>query len=74
MAIEINIGDMRIANADHAGTISLGATVQTNRYVSAKKSQGFGQQFADRVLRFATVQAVRDDEVSDACRIKSNGE
>ena len=71
MPIEINIGNMKLNNVDHAAVVSLGRTVQTNRNVKVKKTQGFGQQLADRVLRFAPVQAVRDDDPSDACRIKS---
>lgn len=73
LTIEVRIGQMKINNADHAGAISLGSAVMTNRNVCAKKSQGFGQQFADRAWRIATVQAVRDDEASDKAKTKTNG-
>jgi len=69
--MEINIGAMKLNNADHGGIVSLGSTEQTNRQVAAKKTQGFGQQFGDRVWRVATVQWVRDDEASDSCSMKT---
>lgn len=51
----------------------MGSTVMTNRNVSAKKTQGFGQQLADHVWRVSTVQMVRDDDASDRSKIKTNG-
>lgn len=56
---------MKINNTDHGSSVSFGTNVKSNRNVSAKKNQGFGQQLADGVLRFAPVQFVLDDELFD---------
>ncbi|WP_241158496.1 hypothetical protein [Cohnella candidum] len=70
--VQIDIKGMKVNNADHAGFISFGRTVLTNRNVAAKKTQGFGQQFADGVVRLCTVQYVQDDEVEDFRSVKEN--
>jgi len=70
---EINIGQMKVNNADHAGRITLGSSVQSNRNVTAKKTQGFGQQLADGTVRFMIIQAVWDDDASDEASAKRNG-
>jgi hypothetical protein len=69
---EINIGSMTITNTDHGGTISFGSTVVVNRNVSAKKSQGTGQQFADNCPRFSTISMVLDDDMMDVPGQKIN--
>jgi len=61
----IQIGSMVLNNCDHAGAVSFGVNEKLNRNVSAKKNQGYGQQFADLTLRLATIQLVLDDERID---------
>jgi hypothetical protein len=62
---QINIGSMKLNNADHAGMVSFGSTFAVNRSVSAKKTQGIGQQLADGVVSFSTLSMVLDDDLSD---------
>ncbi|MBW5444937.1 hypothetical protein GE107_02510 [Cohnella sp. CFH 77786] len=69
---EVRIGSIKINNVGHQSGVSFGTTVKTNRNVNAKKNQGFGQQFADGVLRCATVHMVLDDDLADAVRAKIN--
>ncbi|WP_248929627.1 hypothetical protein [Paenibacillus hamazuiensis] len=69
---EINIGKMKINNADHLGTISFGSALEINRNVCAKKTQGIGQQFADRCFRFDTISLVLDDDIADLSSKKLN--
>ncbi|UUZ82767.1 hypothetical protein LJK88_01620 [Paenibacillus sp. P26] len=62
---QINIGSMNITNTDHSSTISFGSALEVGRNVGAKKTQGIGQQFADRILRISTVSMVLDDDMVD---------
>ncbi len=66
----INIQNIKLNNVDHLSTVSFSSTVKQNRSVSAKKNQGFGQQFADGVKRVSSVTYVMDDETVDSIRIK----
>ncbi|GIP40193.1 hypothetical protein J31TS4_34730 [Paenibacillus sp. J31TS4] len=62
---QINIGGMTIRNADQNSTISLGSVWAVSRKVTAKKSQGFGQQLADRTVRLFPIAMTLDDDLVD---------
>lgn len=66
----INIQNIKLNNVDHLSAVSFSSTVKQNRNVSAKKNQGFGQQFADGVKRVSSVTYVMDDEALDSISIK----
>jgi hypothetical protein len=68
----VNIGTLKVNNVDHGGNISFGQSLKMNRNVSAKKSQGFGQQHADSVIRFDTIQLLLDEDVLDRTAMKMN--
>ncbi|WP_338448201.1 hypothetical protein R4Z09_18395 [Niallia oryzisoli] len=72
MPIKINIKDIKLNNIDHLSAVSFGATIKTNRNVSAKKNQGFGQQFADGSIRIDTASSVLDNETLDSYSQKTN--
>jgi hypothetical protein len=61
----ITINAMKLNNVDHLGIVSLSSTTIQNRNVSAKKNQGFGQQFADGVVRAFNVSSTIDHEILD---------
>jgi len=61
----VTIDAFKINNSDHLGTISFGSTVKIGRNVSAKKSQGFGQQFADFTIQSYNSHSVLDDDILD---------
>lgn len=67
----ISIGDIKVNNLDHLGSISFGNTKKIGRHVSAKKSQGFGQQFADFTIRAVNIHCVLDDDILDQSSIKN---
>lgn len=66
----INIQNIKLNNSDHLSSVSLSSTVKQNRNISAKKNQGFGQQFADGVKRVSSITYVMDDEMLDSISIK----
>lgn len=68
----IQIGSLVLNNTDHGSNVSIGATKKLNRRVSAKKTQGQGQQHGDGVLRFATISLVLDDDLSDVYNSKAD--
>lgn len=72
MPIKINIKDIKLNNIDHLGALSFGTTIKKNRNVSAKKNQGFGQQFADGTIRMDTTSSVLDNETLDSYSQKTN--
>lgn len=69
---DIEIAVIKVNNLDHGGAISIGSTKKIGRNVNAKKSQGFGQQFADYTIRAVNSHYVLDDEVIDSPTIKIN--
>jgi hypothetical protein len=68
----VNIGFLKVNNVDHGGNISFGQSFKHNRNIAAKKSQGFGQQLADSVIRFDTIQLLLDEDVLDNAAMKIN--
>jgi hypothetical protein len=48
--MNVNLGELKLNNADHSSSISLGSTIQIGRNVTAKKNQAFGQQMADNTI------------------------
>ena len=71
MPIKVNIGDIKLNNIDHLSAVSLGSTSKKNRNVSAKKNQGFGQDFADGSIRIDTSSSILDNEIHDSNSEKS---
>ncbi|MCM3766419.1 hypothetical protein [Neobacillus niacini] len=69
--IDIKIDDLKVNNLDHLGSISFGTTVKVGRNVSAKKTQGFGQQHADSCLRAYNSHYVIDNDTVDQYSVKS---
>ena len=70
---KVNITEIKLNNIDHGSSISLSSTFKKNRNVSAKKNQGFGQQFADGCLKIHTASAILDHDVEDSNSQKVNG-
>lgn len=70
--LQVNIGDLKVNNADHLGSISFGNTEKIGRNVKGKKTQGFGQQHADFVLRGFNAYYVLDNELIDKFTTKIN--
>ncbi len=70
---KVNITEIKLNNIDHGSSISLSSTLKQNRNVSAKKNQGFGQQFADGCLKIYTTSAILDHDVEDSNSQKVNG-
>lgn len=68
--IQVNIGSLKVNNADHLGTISFGNTQKIGRSVKGKKTQGFGQQHADFVVRGFNDHYVLDDDLIDKFTMK----
>lgn len=69
----VTIGAIKLNNTDHLANVSAGSNYMVNRNVKAKKTQGFGQQLADSVLRFDTIQAVLDADIIDGTSSKTDG-
>ncbi|WP_163859066.1 hypothetical protein [Paenibacillus elgii] len=69
----VTIGAIKLNNADHLANVAAGSNYMVNRNVKAKKTQGFGQQFADSVLRFDTIQMVLDADIMDTASSKTDG-
>jgi hypothetical protein len=63
---KVNISGIKLNNVDHLSQVSFGSTIKRNRNVSAKKSQGFGQQMADGCLRIFSVSSTTDNDVLDS--------
>jgi hypothetical protein len=70
--IELNIGTFKVNNGDHAGAISFGTNVKIGRNVKGKKTQGYGQQHADFVLRGYNEHFSLDDDMVDHFTQKNN--
>lgn len=70
--INIKIGGLKVNNSDHLSSISFGSTQKIGRYVSAKKTQGFGQQMADFTIRAVNTHYIFDDDNLDQPAIKTN--
>lgn len=68
----VNIGDIKINNADHLATVSFGSNYLVNRAAKAKKTQGFGQQHADSVIRYDGLYFVLDEDILDKAAVKIN--
>lgn len=69
--INLTIADFKVNNQDHMSSISFGTTVKVGRNVSAKKTQGFGQQHADFCVRPFNSHYVLDDDAVDQYAVKS---
>lgn len=63
--IDLKIDHVKVNNVDHLSSISFGNTEKIGRNVSAKKTQGYGQQMADFVLRAYNEHYVLDDDTVD---------
>lgn len=68
----IKIDAFKVNNVDHLASISFGTTKKVGRNVSAKKTQGFGQQMADNTIRAFNNHYVLDDDFLDQPAIKIN--
>lgn len=68
----VNISNIKIGNSDHDGSVSFGSNIITNRNVSGKKNQGFGQQNADFCNLFSPIQSILDNDEIDALAQKLN--
>ena len=69
---KVNITSIKLNNVDHLSSVSFSSTIKKNRNVSAKKNQGFGQQFADGSLRIFSTTSTMDDDIKDSCSQKAN--
>jgi hypothetical protein len=67
----VNIKGMKLNNVDHLSSVSFHSTIKQNRNVSAKKNQGFGQQFADGTIRAFTVTSIIDNDSQDSITEKT---
>jgi len=63
--VDVKIDLLKVNNVDHLSSISFGTTEKIGRNVSAKKTQGFGQQMADYTLRAYNSHHVLDDDAID---------
>lgn len=61
----IQIGSLQIRDGDSAAAMTIGSSLMIGRRVAGKKNQGFGQQFGDGTVRFATVQLLLDHDGND---------
>lgn len=61
----IQIGSLQIRDGDSAAAMTIGSSLMIGRRVSGKKNLGFGQQFGDGSVRFATVQLLLDNDGAD---------
>ena len=68
----IKIAEIKVNNLDHLGSVSFGSTIKVGRHVSAKKTQGYGQQMADCVPRAVNLHCVLDDDFLDQPSTKNN--
>lgn len=69
---KVNIGEIKINNLDHLGSMSFSSTIKKNRNVSGKKNQGFGQQMADETLRIFSQTSIIDHDTEDNSSRKTN--
>ena len=68
----IEIGALKVNNTDHGSAISFGNSKKIGRNVSAKKTQGYGQQMADYTFRAFNIYFVLDDDILDEPTFKIN--
>ncbi|WP_274365280.1 hypothetical protein [Paenibacillus thermotolerans] len=68
----VNIGIMKLNNVDQLSNVSIGQNQKINRNVYAKKTQGFGQQHADRAIRVGTIHMTLDEDVMDKFTVKND--
>ncbi|KHE67456.1 hypothetical protein [Halobacillus sp. BBL2006] len=62
---EINLPHMKINTVEKQSSVSFGQNYKTNRYVTCKRQQGFGEQNGDRVITHHPIQGVVDADFSD---------
>lgn len=68
----VNIGNLKINSCEHKSTVSIGANLQKEKNVSAKKNQGFGQQLADFSSLITPIGITFDEDKIDSLSIKNN--
>ncbi|CAG7650097.1 hypothetical protein ACFQI7_28765 [Paenibacillus allorhizosphaerae] len=62
---EANFGYVLVRQADHLSSIRFGSTVRVGNMNSAKKEQGFGQEYSDGSSVVMPVSKVDDADVVD---------
>ena len=66
----VSIGSVKVNNLDQLSSVSYGSNFKLNRNVSAKKTQGFGQQHGDSTFRSDVFHMVLDEDMLDMMTAK----
>jgi hypothetical protein len=68
----VQLCNLKINSVGKACSVSIGSTEKTNRAISKKKSQGFGETSGDLCDIFIPISFVNDKDFLDSAGFKTN--
>ncbi|WP_040208988.1 hypothetical protein [Neobacillus jeddahensis] len=70
--MSVNLGDLKINVLDHGSILSMGPLQFTDKFISYKRNQGFGEQNGDDSTLLIPITYIMDCDVSDSWTMKNS--